>query len=309
MIKKWVLKAIVQKVISFLPFKHQINFLFQKYVTKGVYLGDQYFEDKLVHFKHHWNAWLQFRKEEVPKEMLELGTGWYPVIPILFYLKGAEKVITLDIAALMDKEKVVTAVERILDSHQKGELAQYIGDIDVQRIQNLEIIKTNQTLDLSEILEMLHINYLIADARNLDLSNGLLDMIVSNNVFEHIYPDILKDILKEFKRLLKPTGVMSHFIDMTDHFAHLDKTISVYNYLKFSSQQWKWIDNSVQPQSRLRLPQYLTLYKELEIPVNDTINASDDLGRLKELKVDQQFKAMTLEELGIIHSYVISHTA
>ena len=27
--KKWVLKAIVQKTISWLPFKHRINFLFQ----------------------------------------------------------------------------------------------------------------------------------------------------------------------------------------------------------------------------------------------------------------------------------------
>ena len=53
--KKWMLKAIVQKVISFFPFKHQINFLFQKYITKGVRLNETYFEDKLIHFKQHYS--------------------------------------------------------------------------------------------------------------------------------------------------------------------------------------------------------------------------------------------------------------
>ncbi len=87
--KKWILKAIVQKTISFLPFKHQINFLFQKYVTKGVYLSDEYFEDRLIHAANHLKGSKKLSGNTVPDKTLELGTGWYPVVPIVFYLCGS----------------------------------------------------------------------------------------------------------------------------------------------------------------------------------------------------------------------------
>ena len=51
--KKWKQKAIVQKIISYLPFGQNINYLFQKYVTKGENLNDEYFLDRLNHAKTH----------------------------------------------------------------------------------------------------------------------------------------------------------------------------------------------------------------------------------------------------------------
>lgn len=306
MIKKWVLKAIVQKVISFLPMKHQINFLFQKYVTRGVYLGEQYFEDKLVHFKHHWEAWQNHGNRSQSLHVLELGTGWYPVIPLLFYLKGVDNIITVDIAALMDADKVLVAINKILEANQYQQLESYTGVIDLDRLEKLKAIQDSNPTELSTLLAHLQIEYLITDARQLSLDDKSVDMVISNNVFEHIYPNILTDILKEFKRILAKGGVMSHFIDMTDHFAHLDKSISVYHFLQFSEKQWAWIDNSVQPQSRLRFPQYVQLYNQMDIPIADTVNASDDIESLKKVNIAEEFKHMSLEELGIVHSYVVS---
>jgi len=42
MIFKWMLKAVVQKLIAFFPQREKINYLLQKYVTKGVELTDTY---------------------------------------------------------------------------------------------------------------------------------------------------------------------------------------------------------------------------------------------------------------------------
>ncbi|MBK7337072.1 MAG: class I SAM-dependent methyltransferase [Saprospirales bacterium] len=115
--------------------------------------------------------------------------------------------------------------------------------------------------NLRDMLEALHIRYLVTDARKLPLNPESLDLIVSNNTFEHIYPNILAEILAEFKRLLRPGGMMSHFIDMSDHFAHLDTGITIYNFLRFSEKNWGWIDNSIQPQNRWRISHYRHLYK------------------------------------------------
>ena len=37
------MKAIVQKTISYLPYSNRINYIFQKYVTKGINRTDNYF--------------------------------------------------------------------------------------------------------------------------------------------------------------------------------------------------------------------------------------------------------------------------
>ena len=68
---KWILKAIVQKGISFLPFSQKINYFFQKYVTRGVYLSDEYFEDRLIHCREHYK---QFRKYSSVKDFSHLET-------------------------------------------------------------------------------------------------------------------------------------------------------------------------------------------------------------------------------------------
>ncbi len=66
----------------------------------------------------------------------------------------------------------------------------------------------------------------------LNIKSDSVDFICSNNTFEHIPADILSAILREFKRVIKPGGLMSHFIDMSDHFAHFDSRITIYNFLE-----------------------------------------------------------------------------
>ena len=88
--RKWHQKAIVQKTISYLPFSHQINFLFQKYVTKGVTLTDAYFADRLTHAAEHIAAFEKHAPGKTLESALELGTGWFPVVPVSLFLRGAQ---------------------------------------------------------------------------------------------------------------------------------------------------------------------------------------------------------------------------
>jgi len=68
------------------------------------------------------------------------------------------------------------------------------------------VYATNAPIDklsLDEVLQMLKVTYLIEDARKLSLPDNSIDLVNSNNTFEHIYPKILIPILKEFKRVVK----------------------------------------------------------------------------------------------------------
>jgi hypothetical protein len=305
--KIWILKAVVQKFISFLPYSSKINFFFQKYVTKGVYLSDFYFYDRLFHGKNHILGYKKFFDNQVPYVCLEIGTGWYPTVPIAFFLIGAKKIYSLDISFLTSKERLKVTIEKFLESNEKGKLEDYIT-AKPERINILkELIQNYEKYNLEELLHSLNIEYLIGDARNIMLEENSIDLITSNNTFEHIYPEILIPILKEFRRILKnDSGLMSHFIDMTDHFAHLDKTISVYNFLKFSNFAWRIIDNSVQPQNRLRINDFKTIYNGLNIPIDEETIDEGDLEVLKNIQINNLYNNEKLSDLAVTHCHFYS---
>lgn len=84
MVSKWLIKALVQKSISYLPNSQGINYFFQKHVTGGVHLTDEHFRLKLDHARDHHQYLLAYGKNNPDQTILELGTGWYPVVPLLF---------------------------------------------------------------------------------------------------------------------------------------------------------------------------------------------------------------------------------
>lgn len=305
--KKWIQKAIVQKAISYLPFSHNINYLFQKYVTKGVYLTDEYFYDRLEHAESHLKYYQKYSGKNVPETSLEIGTGWYPTVPISFYLCGAAKIYSVDISFLTSKERIKTTLEKFMESRKNGRLASYIP-VKEERFQVLEnILHDYEKLSLAEILEKLHIVYLIEDARKLSLADNSIDFVNSNNTFEHIYPEILLPILKDFKRVVKKeSGVMSHSIDMSDHFAHFDKSINIYNFLKFSDAEWKWIDNSIQPQSRARIYDYKKIYTDLQIPITEETFRAGNIEALKTIPLAEKYSNHSLEEIAKSHCHFVS---
>lgn len=304
MIKKWILKAIVQKTISFLPYAHRINYFFQKYVTKGVQLSDAYFEDRLGHAKTHLEAWEKYSDGQPLRSTLELGAGWYPVVPIAFYLYGAETIRTADITRLTNARHVQTTIRKFLEYANNGRLSQYFP-VKPVRLEQLRPL-LEKPLDFELLTGALNIEYLIGDARQLPLADGSVDLVHSNNTFEHIHPDILAGLLREFRRVVRRGGVQSHFIDLSDHFAHFDRSITIYNFLRFSPAAWRWIDNSIQPLNRLRITDYRRLYRDAGIPVDAEELRTGSVSELKTVPLDPIFRINSDVENAVSHGHFIS---
>lgn len=94
---KWKFKAIVQGGISKLPKAQQWNHFFQKYITKDVLLNVDTFENKLKRCRKHLENYLNNRPSaRIPFTVFELGTGWYPIIPLGLYLSGASEIWSFD---------------------------------------------------------------------------------------------------------------------------------------------------------------------------------------------------------------------
>ena len=307
MLSKWIIKAVVQKAISYLPLSGRINYFFQRYVTGGVLLTDEHFGLKLQHARDHLLNLHSHGSPGKEQSILELGTGWYPVVPVFFFLTSTGKVTSIDIQQWMTRKTQLLTLLKFKQWRKRGMLDELLPDIDQSRWDLLmKVVNEPEGYDREQINDLIGLTPMLQDARNLDLESGSIDFICSNNTFEHIPEAVLRDILKEFKRLLKPSGVMSHFIDMSDHFAHFDSRITIYNFLKFSRKRWRLIDNRIQPQNRLRFRDYIALYRETGLPVSGEIIRPGDQQEVEGLNVHPEFSGYSPQELAISHAYVIT---
>lgn len=306
--RKWILKAIVQKTISWLPASNRINYFFQKHVTKGVFLTDAYFEDRLGHARRHLDYYARFSDGQPLRRTLEIGTGWYPVVPITMFLSGADEIHSVDISMLTNADHLRTTFAKFIAWHDDGRLTRYLTP-ESERLRALREMAAQPGLSLEAMLDRLRLRYHVRDARQMPLPGGCFDLINSNNTFEHIDPQILKGILTEFVRLVRPGGVQSHFVDMSDHFAHFDRSIDIYHFLRYSDQQWAWIDNSVQPQNRLRFDDYLEMYRALGIPVTHSAFQPGSPGQVRQMPLSPRFRQVPAERLAISHCNLVTRGA
>jgi hypothetical protein len=285
---RWLLKAAVQGAISPLPARDRLNYLLQKHLTGSVALTDEAFERKLAQCRRHLESYRAVHGK-LPRSALELGTGWYPIVPIGLALAGVEQVTTVDVSALCDADRTRSVLERFASRRP---------DVPINASAD----------DPNQLLEPLGVRLLVCDVRASGLAAGSVDLFVSNNTLEHIPPQGLQALLAEFQRLAAPGAVMDHFIDMSDHYAHFDRSISEFNYLRYSDRRWRLFNNRLQYQNRLRLSDYRRLVEEAGFEIQGQEVERGLLQELRQLKLARNFRRYPVDELSVVRCWLTAIT-
>jgi SAM-dependent methyltransferase len=305
MIPKWVLKAMIQGVVSHLPQRDWINIQFQKRVTKSLVPSRKRMARRLKwcgeHLAHHRRCSVS---ETLPGSVLELGTGWFPTVPIGLYLCGIRKIYSIDIRQLTDKD-YFDAMLRILSDYPLDELKALLPDLQEERLAQLKQL-VNSSASQQEMLAQIQIELLIADARHTNFPDSAVNYVISNTTLEHIPYQTLVEIFQEFHRILKPDGLMSHLIDMSDHYQHFDSSITGYNFLRYGDFVWGFLNNPLQYQNRLREPDYRKIHLTTGFRIVDQVNRSGSADHLAGMKVAKRFRAYSQDELLVKGAWIIS---
>ena len=102
---------------------------------------------------------------------------------------------------------------------------------------------------------------------------------------------------------------MSNEIDYVDHYSYFDDSISVYNYLKFSGNEWKKLNPAIMYQNRMRHIDYIKIINETEFEIlNVEPDYPDDkeTEQLKNLNLNEYYRNnYSLEELSIKKSKIV----
>jgi SAM-dependent methyltransferase len=191
-------------------------------------------------------------------------------LPIALWLCGAARVITVDLNPYLTAELVFQSLAFVREN--RAQVVELFGHHAArpQFQQRLALLLDAQQHDLTRLLRESRIEYLApADAARLPLPDHSIDYHVSFTVLEHIPPALLRDILAEGRRLLRPTGRFVHCVDFSDHFAHSDSSLSPINFLSYSEAEWaRYAGNRYMYHNRLRVDELADLLASSELEIN-----------------------------------------
>jgi SAM-dependent methyltransferase len=222
-------------------------------------------------------------------DVVEIGSGWVPALPLTLRSAGARKIITLDQERLMDAATFRHARRLVAASHGASPPPDGDGSQD-------------------ELLADSGIDYR-APARFEDLPDACADVIVSRAVLEHIPEPDLRSIARQSIRVLKPGGAICHLIDMSDHWEHNDKTISRINFLRYEQGFWRITGiNPQNYQNRLRGFEYARLFEEAgfrALTVDGEADA-DALKALKTMTLCARYRSVPHHELAVLTATIVA---
>jgi hypothetical protein len=242
--------------------------------------------------------------------ILEVGTGWHGIDPILFSLVGAKHIYTVDHHRHLTLQSIQSHTPEILSPQNLKLLAELAPGVQ-RRAEALCWQKWN-TLD--EALRDLNVTTLISRScltTDLDIQPGSIDLFYSDSVLHRIPEKELALLLKDVgQRLLRPGGVCFHRTDQCDINAqsHIDPSLWRLAYLKYPDWYFNaFISGRFNSQNRLRERDFIELLaaSEVQIVFKESVLHHEDLERMRAFKVADRFRNKSLEDLATVRSTLI----
>jgi Methyltransferase domain len=227
--------------------------------------------------------------------VLEIGSGWHPILPITFLAAGAKSVTLTDIDPIIDRRLVRSAINIVLA--RRDELADRLGADSFDRLKI-------EDGELSAMLRDLGLTYIVPYRTELS-ADASADVIVSCSVLEHIAPETLEKMMPDFRRILVTGGAMVHFIDCSDHFAMRDKSISRCNFLRYEDWVWRVCGRG---QNRLRHSDYAAMLQRHGFKISFEWRESQEKEQLEvtAMPLASRFVGRDVEDLAAISSHFVA---
>lgn len=248
----WRLKAFVQGTISLLPWSTEINYVFQRYVTRNIPPTDSAMRHALNIVLRDFAVIREHLAVPVVKaRCFEFGAGATFLGPLTFYCLGVENQTLVDIHRLLRPELVNRTIHFLCKQKDVEFIRKPLQILDMS-------LKGQRMIDW--LKDTYGINYLApCDARYTPFAAESFDLITSSAVFEHVPKTDIEAIMKECKRILRGDGIMASRIDYQDHYSYCDPKVSAFQFLQYTDAQWRKYSPSLNFTNRLRHRDFIEL--------------------------------------------------
>lgn len=214
------------------------------------------------------------------KSVIEIGSGWLPIIPYFFkYKNDTKNVYSFDI-----------------NKHYQKKSISKLNSVFSQKYDCTIHPKENCKFNLPEGVNY----YPLENIINTEIPDA--EIVFSRFVLEHVTAEDIYEMHKKFKSSLKKGSYIVHIISPSDHRAYSDKNLSLQDFLKYNKEQWNAIQTKFDYHNRLRLPQYVAIFESLNLEIihltYDHIKSGTSQHDLfKKLKIHEDYKNYSEEQL------------
>jgi SAM-dependent methyltransferase len=234
--------------------------------------------------------------------VLEIGSGWIPVAPLVYRLAGAREVILSDQHRLLHPRSVEAAASFLMARQER-----LVRELGIDKACIGEVLDVPLSGGLDGMLAALGLAYVVPlhDAT----LNGTIDLAYSHTVLEHIPPAALAEIFALVRRRLTPGGLFCNGIDNSDHRRCYDDDVPLVDFLRYSEIGWKLL--CINPQdytNRLRHSDYLALLEAagFEVMEAQVHVAQCALRTIDPPRLPERFRDKTPEDLCTTWSLMLA---
>ena len=306
----WRHKAVIQRICNNLPIGKQALYRQLQRRFGGLVKGYDY--SFLLSETARMAAMLRevgFHLENAV--VMEVGTGWRLDMPLGLFLCGARRIITCDLNRYLDQELALDTVRYITANVER---VRALFPFVEQRVLDDRIARLRNVDSIDDLFRTTGIEYCApCDCAHTKFAAGSIDLHYSYTVFEHISSPVLESILQEATRLLSDRGVALHHVDLGDHFAQVDPSITPANFLQFSEAEWQpYAGTPWSYHNRLREDDYRALFEKVshEVLYWKPYIDQRSLDSLKNgFPLAAQFRGKPVEQLSIAILDVVSRPA
>lgn len=240
------IKALMQTVFGLFPNSEEVNYFAQRHITKSLPPNRTTYNRKFGRAKEHDAIFRKYYAGSKPV-VYEIGCGWDLTLALSLSTLGYKDIRALDVSNHVRPELVNAILKNL---REDGVLPADFADIDSTRTRE-------------ELLERFGITLMApCDSANTGMADQSVDLIYSQEVFEHIAPELLPGIMKECRRVLRDDGVISFYINYADHYFGTDKNVTRYNFLRYSEKAWKKYNPDLHYVNRLRHVDFVRLFRD-----------------------------------------------
>jgi SAM-dependent methyltransferase len=196
------------------------------------------------------------------RDLVEIGTGWHPLVPIVFFGLGARTILLTDIARHLRRELAEDVLEYCL-GHAR-EIAGIVGGDESSLVARWASLRPVDC-DWLTVWQDHGISYRApCDIVGSALPAESADLVFSNDCLGYVPVQALIGLTRESLRILRPGGVIAHDVTVYDDRTIQDRSVPPWGFLSYGNDEWQRIGNSrLHFQNRLRPAEYRQLVAQL----------------------------------------------
>ena len=245
---RWQAKARAFSLLSNIPNGNDLHYALQRYVTRRLPRPERQVNSIYNFSRRLLDLYSRLGTRPVEQSVFfEFGAGRDLILPLAVAAHAAKRFITVDIERLARLDLV----------RMNAEIISRLGDSPRPTLSSWN------DLDLSWNVEY----RAPSDAGDTKLDADSIDCAISVETLEHVPAQDILRILREVHRIVRPDGLILMQIDYGDHFKSFDPSISSFNFLTYSEDDWRPFQSRFQYVNRLRHSQYLDLFQQASFTI------------------------------------------